>query len=253
MIGIDMRWLLEKPIAHRGLHDAPSGVPENSLAAFEAALRAGFPFELDVRLLSDGAVVVFHDESLLRLSGVDAPISAQDSRTLRSFRLSGTDHGIPLLADVLDLVGGRVGVLIEIKNFAPPGALERSVLETIRGYDGPFAVQSFNPFSMAWFAERSPDVVRGHLAGDFAGLAIAGTTGDALRRLEHTGASRPHYIGLDIRCLPFDRIEAERLRGRPIIGWTVWSAAEKDHALRWCDNIIFEGFRPGVPSSSPDC
>jgi len=247
-----MRWLLEKPIAHRGLHDAPSGVPENSLAAFEAALCAGFPFELDVRLLRDGAVVVFHDESLQRLSGVDASISAQDSRTIRSFRISGTDHGIPLLADVLDLVRGRVGVLIEIKNFGRPGALERSVLKTIRGYDGPFAVQSFNPFSMAWFAERSPDVVRGHLAGDFVGLAIAGTTGDALRRLEHTGASRPHYIGYDIRCLPFDRIEAERLRGRPIIGWTVRSAAEKDQALRWCDNVIFEGFRPDVPSSPPD-
>src|SRR5512147_108799 len=130
-------WLLETPIAHRGLHDARYGVIENSLPAFWTAARGGFPAELDVRLLADGAVVVFHDRDLDRMTGATGPIAARNARELRAILLSGgaagddpriDDARIPLLSDVLDLIAGATPLLIEVKNEGEVGPLERALL-----------------------------------------------------------------------------------------------------------------------------
>ncbi|MCK4776024.1 MAG: glycerophosphodiester phosphodiesterase, partial [Candidatus Krumholzibacteria bacterium] len=151
-----MDWLIETPIAHRGLHDADTGVPENSLAAFEAARDAGYPIELDVRPLRDGEVAVFHDEDLERLTGRAAQLENQDSTSIKSFQLAGTDQTIPLLTEAFDVIGGRVPLLIELKNFGIPGRLETAVRAALQSYNGRFAVQSFNPFSMGWFKAHAP-------------------------------------------------------------------------------------------------
>ena len=118
-------WLLRLPIAHRGLHNASRGVIENSLPAFWAAARAGYPAELDVRLLADGEVVVFHDQNLDRLTNESGAIASRTSRDLAGVWLAGAatdndpnpdDARIPLLRDVLDLVAGSTPLLIEVKN-----------------------------------------------------------------------------------------------------------------------------------------
>src|SRR5919108_245602 len=101
-------WLIRTPIAHRGLHDAAAGRPENSLAAFAHACAHGFPAELDVRLTRDREVVVFHDRSLGRLTGAAGRVEERDAAALRRLRLLGTDERVPLLRDTLELVDGRV-------------------------------------------------------------------------------------------------------------------------------------------------
>src|SRR4051794_26055161 len=136
-------WLVRTPIAHRGLHAAHEGRPENSLAAFARCCALGFPAELDVRLARDGEVVVFHDRALKRLTGAAGRVEERDAAELRALRLLGTDERVPLLAEVLELVGGRVPLLVELKSGAPAATLERAVLRVLDGYPGEVAIQSF--------------------------------------------------------------------------------------------------------------
>ena len=127
---------MRTPIAHRGLHAARDGRPENSLAAFAHACALGFPAELDVRLTRDGEVVVFHDRALRRLTGAAGRVEDRAAAEVRALRLLGTGERVPLLREVLDLVGGRVPLLIELKAGAPPTRLEHAVLAALDGYAG---------------------------------------------------------------------------------------------------------------------
>ncbi|MXW87640.1 MAG: phosphodiesterase, partial [Boseongicola sp. SB0667_bin_21] len=147
------REFLTRPIAHRALHDASDGRPENSRAAVNAALEHGYGIEIDVQLTSDGQAAVFHDYTLERLTGREGLVREQSIQELASIALRGSSESIPDLAEVLGLVAGRVPLLIEIKDwdgtFGPDvGSLESAVAKVLEGYDGPAAVMSFNPHSV---------------------------------------------------------------------------------------------------------
>jgi glycerophosphoryl diester phosphodiesterase len=101
-----------KKFAHRGLWDQAS--PENSLAAFQKAVDAGYGIEFDIHKTSDGHVVVFHDDTLTRMCGVDGKIEQMTLAQLRELRLKGTDQQIPTLEELLCLVDGRVPLLVEL-------------------------------------------------------------------------------------------------------------------------------------------
>ncbi|MCI0451430.1 MAG: phosphodiesterase [Candidatus Latescibacteria bacterium] len=244
-------WLLHRPIAHRGLHDVAHAIAESSLPAFWAAARAGYPIELDVRLLADGEVVVFHDRELDRLTNASGPIAARTSEDLASLTLLGASMGddpkredarIPLLHDVLDLIAGATPLLIEIKNEGEVGALEAATVAALEGYVGPFAIQSFNPGTVRWWRDTAPAVTRGLLAGDFRFEPVDEATRRRLQNLEDIEACEPDFIGYDIRLLPFEPVTRARKAGRPVLGWTARSLEEALRALEFCDNVIFEGF-----------
>jgi glycerophosphoryl diester phosphodiesterase len=136
-------WLTHAPIAHRGLHAAHDGRPENSLAAFEHACALGFPAELDVRLTRDREVVVFHDRALRRLTGAAGRVEDRTLAEIRGLRLHGSREPVPLLREVLDLVHGRVPLLVELKPTLLWPALERAATQALNGYAGEVAVQTF--------------------------------------------------------------------------------------------------------------
>ncbi|HEU4929511.1 MAG TPA: glycerophosphodiester phosphodiesterase family protein [Candidatus Krumholzibacteria bacterium] len=253
-------WLLHHPIAHRGLHDVAHAIVENSLPAFWAAARAEYPIELDVRLLADGEVVVFHDRELDRLTAATGAIATRTSKELSKITLSDASTGddpkredarIPLLRDVLDLVAGATPLLIEIKNEGDAGALETATAAALLKYKGPFVIQSFNPDTLVWWREHAPGVVRGLLAGDFRYEPVDDETRRRLQNMEDLDRCAPDFIGYDIRLLPLERVARERSAGRPVIGWTARSRDEAERALAYVDNIIFEGFDPaGLRSAS---
>ena len=166
-------WLLQHPIAHRGFHSGDQACPENSMKAFRKALQKGFAIELDVQLLSDGKVVVFHDENTKRMTGFNRKIGDCDSHRISKMRLLDSDQHIPLLKAVLDLVKGKVPLFIEIKNKGRVGMLEKALFDILESYDGRFAVQSFNPYSLQWFRINAPFILRGQLSGDFRGEAFS--------------------------------------------------------------------------------
>jgi len=207
---------------------------------------AGYPLELDVHLSSDGAVVVFHDDDLQRMTGVSGPIGEFPWAELRGLELADSDQMIPRLEDVLDLVDGRVPLLVEIKNRGPVGRLEDAVQSVLGSYDGPWAVQSFNPFTLAWFRKNAPHAIRGQLSTDFWGTQLAVYKKVLLRRLALHPLAQPSFVGYDLRCLPFWATSWLRNRGIPLLAWTIRSDDECIRARSVADNIIFEHIRPGV-------
>lgn len=236
-------WITDTPIAHRGLHNG-TRIPENSLAAFEAAAAAGYAIELDVRLLADGVVAVFHDSDLLRLTGQGGVVETFSSARLAHLRLYDTDQRIPLLREVLELVGQRVPLLVETKVAGSIGALEPGTLKALVESKCQYAVQSFSPQSMEWFATNAPQAVRGQLDSEIG--APPGTDPRRDARLEQMLAiSRPHFVAYDIRCLPSPHVERHRRRlNIPLLAWTIRTPGQLADARRLADNIIFESIRP---------
>jgi glycerophosphoryl diester phosphodiesterase len=237
-----MEWITTRPIAHRGLHRGQQ-VPENSLMAFEGAIAHHHPIELDIQLLADGELAVFHDKTLARLTGQPGTIAQQTLATLKQFHLYNTDQTIPSLAEVLALIQGKVPVLIEIKNEGRVGSLESALLKTISHYPGEFAIQSFNPLSLRWFKHQAPHITRGQLSSDFSGAPVPWHFSAAHSNLLFNWASQPHFIAYDLRALPkFSTTLAQCAFNIPLITWTVRSPADQTKAKDCADNYIFDPF-----------
>ncbi len=240
-------WLTELPIAHRGLQDGAAGVPENSRAAIAAAIDAGYGAEIDLQLSADGVAMVIHDGTLDRLTEAVGPVGARPAAELGGLRLAGSAETIPTLGEILRQVDGRIPLLIELKH-RPDGAgpLEQASWSALADYRGRFAVQSFDPFSMAWFVRHAPDVPRGQIAtGDRALLRGQPAWRKFLyRRLLANRFSQPHFIAYDVRCLPYWAAERARARGKPLLTWTVRTEADRRVAAQHADNVIFQDYRP---------
>ncbi|UCB45844.1 MAG: glycerophosphodiester phosphodiesterase [Spirochaetota bacterium] len=239
-------WLVRKPIAHRGLHSGDSECPENSLKAFERAMRKGLPFELDVHLLLDGHVCVFHDSNTKRMTGINRSIKELSYRDIKQMPLLESDQKIPLLEEVLSLIQGKVPILVEIKNRGEIGPLESACFKLLSKYRGNYAVVSFNPQTLHWFRKNFPEALRGQLAGEFKDKTVPMFRKMLLKNLLYNGISKPHFIGYDVKYLPNIKVALHRKRGIQIIGWTVRSFEELISVRSFCDNIVFEGLDPEV-------
>jgi glycerophosphoryl diester phosphodiesterase len=238
-------WLRERPIAHRGLHNPHAGIPENSLAAFAAAVADGYGIELDVQASADGQAMVFHDWSLVRMTGADGAIGDHQAAALCALRLQQSRQTIPTLAQVLELIAGRCPVIVEIKSPAGHvGAAEEAALQDLQTYEGAFAVTSFNARSLAWFRERMPAWPRGQNVGSrhFA-ASTPWWRRLAMRFLLDFDQARPDFIVYDRLDLPFWPAARVRAAGKPLITFTVRDRAEMRRLAPYVDNIIFEGFR----------
>ena len=236
-------WLVEQPIAHRGLHSKTT--PENSLAAFEKAIDAGYAIELDVRPIADGTVIVFHDESLSRLTDNDGYVKFLNKDDLKLLSLKGSKEKIPTLEEALALINGRVPVLVEIKNEGKIGQFEKDVLEILKKYKGEFAVQSFNPYVLEFFYKQAPQIPRGQLAGFFKGSKLSFFKKYALKRmLLNKKISHPDFIAYQAKHLPNRFVR--KYKDLPLLAWPVASQSEYMRVVKYCDNVIFEYFEPTI-------
>lgn len=237
-----MDWITARPIAHRGLHQGKT-VPENSLLAFAAAIAQGYPIEMDVQLLADGGIAVFHDKTLDRLTGQPGTIHDQTLASLKHCHLYNTDQTIPALTEALDLIQGQVPVLIEIKNEGRVGSLERALLTILADYQGEFAVQSFNPLSLQWFKRHAPHIRRGQLSSAIGWPPAPRHLAMAHSNLLFNWASQPHFIAYDLRSLPkISTTVAKCAFHIPLITWTVRSPSDQIKAQHCADNYIFDPF-----------
>ena len=226
--------LIARPFAHRGLHGG--GRIENSRGAFAAAIAEGHGIELDVQVSRDARALVIHDYQLDRLTEGIGPICGMVAAELERIRLRNSDETIPSLPEVLELVGGRAPLLIEVKS---PGrrvdALSGAVRDALIGYEGPVAVMSFNPEIGHWFARNAPDVLRGLVVTE-AGRKWRGT----IARHLALWRSRPDFLAYDIRDLPSRFAARQRARGLPTLTWTCRSDADRARAAEHADQIIYE-------------
>lgn len=242
----DIRWIKEQPFAHRGLFCPKRGVPENSLAAFDAAIAESIGIELDVRLSGDGVPMVFHDEDLTRLCERSEKLSDLHSDRLIDISLAQSDQKIPRLSEVLNLVQGRVPILIEMKFQDGLGdRLEVGVRRALEGYQGPLGVMSFHSQMLDWFKRIAPGYARGLVISCSKGVgqAPAAFRGPmALRRIR----SRADFLACDVRCLPMRTAQKARASDVPVIAWTIRSVQDGETAGNHADTIIFE--RPSCQS-----
>lgn len=236
-------WLVENCIAHRGLHNKEN--PENSLGAFQNAINKGYPIELDVHLLKDGNIAVFHDNSLSRITGKDGYISNLTKEDLKDYNLFGSQYTIPTFDEVLELVNGKTPILIEIKNEGKVGELEQKLLSKLRTYNGKFAIQSFNPYVLEWFKKNAPEVLRGQLSGYFKGNDLSFIKKFALKRMMlNKKVSSPNFIAYESKKLPNRFVR--KYKKLPVLAWTVKTQEEYLRVIKYCDNIIFENFEPKI-------
>lgn len=237
---------LHRPIAHRGLWRADK--PENSLAAFDAAAKAGYGIELDVQLSADGEVMVFHDDRLERLTEGHGRLCDHPAERLKALKLGGTSELMPTLDEVLAVVAGRLLVVVELKVLGgEEGPLEARVAAILDAYKGPAAVLSFNPLAVAGFAQFSPNRLRGLNSmayTDAAQWPLTPEQRQGLATLQHVDTARPHFLGLGLDMLPSFEAAALRAQGMPVACWTVRSKEQWERVRLFCDVPMFEGWLP---------
>ena len=248
--------LRDIPIAHRALHDRAQGRIENSTAAVNAAIAAGYGIEIDLQLSSDGVAMVFHDETLDRLTDATGPVASRTAADLGRIRLTGSTDTIPTLSEILALIDGRVPLLIEIKDQSltmgpTDGRLEAATAEALRGYGGPVAVMSFNPSAVHHMARLAPAIARGLTTSaydpdDWAPLPEA--LCDRLREIPDYDATGASFISHEAADLARPRLADLKVQGAAILCWTIRSPADEAIARHLADNITFEGYRAALPA-----
>lgn len=237
------------PIAHRGFHDVSAGRPENSPAAFNAAIDRGYGIELDVQLSADGQAMVFHDYALDRLTQHSGPVRLRSGSDLSEITLKGGTDTIPTLGDVLAQVAGRVPLLVEIKDQDGAmgddiGPLEAATAQALQGYVGDVAVMSFNPHTVARMAELAPELPRGIVTSAYRynDWPLTKAVCDRLREIPDYDRTGACFISHEVDDLARPRVAALRKAGAMVCCWTVRTAQTEAAARLHADNITFEGY-----------
>lgn len=214
--------------AHRGLHGPK--VPENSLAAFDAAIALGAGIECDLRLTADGVPLVFHDRDGQRLCGSPLVISSTRATDLVRLRLGGSDQHIPTLTGLLDRAGGRVPLLLELKDERNADRFAAAVTAALADYDGPVGVMSFAASVSHWLKRHVPRVRRG--------LVLSGRD-SPFRRWHKMRRADPHFLAVGLSELGAPWLQAARLR-LPVYSWTVRTPGDRAFGAPLADALIWE-------------
>ena len=229
--------------AHRGLHDGNRGdTPENSLLAFEKATEAGFGIELDVQLSRDGVVMVFHDYTLIRMTGKDGKVCEYDAAELKELSLANTEQKIPTFSEVLSLVDGRVPLLIELKGEDLDSSLCPKVAEILKDYKGDYCIESFNPLLVRNMRRLMPDVFYGQLYTNVVrDKKKKSALNIILTCMAFNFLARPDFIAYNIEdrsSLPV-WLSTKLYKAESFI-WTARSREEYDKAHALGEHPIFE-------------
>ncbi|MBZ8132366.1 glycerophosphodiester phosphodiesterase family protein [Afifella sp. IM 167] len=235
--------LAERPIAHRGLHDVAAGRPENSIAAFAAAIEHGFAIECDLQPTADGRVMVFHDEDLRRLTGSEGLIRQKAARDISGLRLLGSEEKVPRLAELLELVAGRVPLVIELKSvFGENAGFAEIVAKGLAGYRGALGLMSFDPYLLN-------DLRRAGHAGPL-GLTLMGDATAVKNHLATIARLDLDFASCRVADLAHFAPAYHRLDpARPLISWTVRTPAEAELSKSFGAQMTFEGFVPEAASA----
>ena len=233
-------------IAHRGLHDKPT-IPENSMAAFARAVEKGYGIELDLHLLKDGNIAVFHDNTLDRTTGVSGNIKDLTAEELKNYKLEESDETIPLFTDFLKLVDGKVPLIIELKTEKNTEALCTATMDALKDYKGAYCIESFDPRPLVWFKKNRPDVTRGQLSQNFlkAKSGLSMPTRILLSMLFMNIVARPDFIAFKFadRKSFFNQICLKLWKLQPVC-WTIKNIEDHNTAKGEGYVSIFEQFEP---------
>ncbi len=231
--------------AHRGLHGGE--VPENSLAAFDLACRAGYGIELDVHVTADDKLVVFHDDTLTRMCGVDEKTESKTLAELQALTLGGTGEHIPSFREVLDLVDGRAPLIVEIKGTSMKNMrVCELTAEMLDGYGGKYCVEAFNPIFVRWWKKNRGNVVRGQLSNKMKkeDSGQSPLVNFLLENLMLSFLARPDFVAYSGENRNQPSFRFARALGAYPVAWTIRSEEDLEAVKNGFKAIIFENIRP---------
>lgn len=236
---------INRNIAHRGLHTKDKVIPENSMAAFQSAISYNYGIELDLQLTKDEQVIIFHDDYLKRVCGVDGRVDEYTYKELLQFSLCNTKEKIPLFKDFLALVGGKVPLVVELKNGRSNDLLCDKTYQYLKEYKGDYCIESFQPLILAWFKRNAPHILRGQLSAgpeEFKGQ-LKRYQGFGLSRLLTNFATRPHFISYH-KVKRSWLVKLCEAMGAMKAVWTIRDTDEISYFEKNNDMVIFEFYHP---------
>ncbi|PKK92804.1 MAG: glycerophosphodiester phosphodiesterase [Tenericutes bacterium HGW-Tenericutes-6] len=240
----DLSFLKTYQYAHRGLFTKDQKVPENSLLAFKKALEKGYAIELDLNITKDFIPVSFHDFNLKRLCGIDQNIDEITYNELQKITYQPSLEKIATLREVLELVDGKMPLLIELKPHGNVIKLCESVMKELKDYKGLYAIFSFHPSVVYWFKKHEPDVIRGQISETFKDQKLSFIQRYLLRTMFFNLFTKPDFISYGIHDLPYQKLDRLKKKGMTIISYAARSQAQYDFVRSRYDNVVFEFFLP---------
>jgi glycerophosphoryl diester phosphodiesterase len=243
-------WLIQRPIAHRGLHDAAAGLIENTAGAVRAATEAGYGIEVDLQVSRDGEAMVHHDADLGRLTEGSGRLDALSAEELKRVAYRGSGERMMTLGELCDLVGERATLLVELKSrFDGDARLPLRVAAVLEPYRGPAAAMSFDPGQLALLRRKGSRLPCGIIAAKYRPHPYWDQMPAWMRHgmgsLFTALAARPRFVAYAVADLPAPApLIARHVFGLPLLTWAVRSPQDRQTAERWADQMIFEGFRP---------
>lgn len=234
-------WLKDIKIAHRGLHNIDKGIPENTIIAFEKAVERNVAIELDIHILKDNNIIVFHDDTLKRACLVEKNVKDLTLNEIKKFRLFNTDYKIPTLTDVLDFIDSKVPIIIEIKTDVNSKIICPVLLEILKKYKGKVAIKSFDPTVCLWFNKNAKEYIKGLLITDFSNEK----THKLLKRwllssLLFIPICKPDFLSVNKSMLKTKKIKRLHNKKHLILGWTFKSQLDMIKYENYCDSYICE-------------
>jgi glycerophosphoryl diester phosphodiesterase len=245
-------WLTARPVAHRGLHDRARGIIENMPGAVTAAISGNFAIEVDIQLSADGEAMVHNDDALGRLTDGAGALLKLTAAELKAVPFKDTPERMMTLGDLCALTSGRVPLVIEVKShFDGDRKLVKRMADVLASYRGPAVGMSFDPDQVMALRELMPQLLRGIVAERHYTETDWPEASSAQRRdmthLRHALRTRPHFVAYWVNELPaLAPWIARHLFGLPLLTWTVRTPEQRERAVRYSDQMIFEGFVPGT-------
>ncbi len=241
----DLTWIKNSKIAHRGLHTLDKTIPENSMTAMKLAVEKGYGIECDINVLKDGTVVVFHDHNLKRLVGKEEFLKDLNYDDIKDLKILGTNESIPTLKQTLEMVNGKVPLLIELKPLGNNTMLCERFIETIKNYKGVYGIHSFNPYIVNWFRKNHPEIIRGQITEYFSNdPKMKRITKYLMRSMFFNAFTKPDFINYGLRDLPNKYCDRIYRKGVCVIAYASRNQDEFDMVKKHYDNSVFEFFIP---------
>ena len=228
-----------KCIAHRGLFDREK-IPENSMLAFEKAIEKGYAIELDVNMTKDGYIVVFHDNSLKRMTGIKNDIATMTLSEIKKLKLLGTENRIPTFEDVLLQVSGRVPLLIEVKINNRCKELMKKLINLLEKYNGNYSIQSFDPRIVYFLKKNAPQISRGQISSKNIREVKSRVLKILLGKMIFNVITKPNFISYQYLSINSKFYLKQKNKGRDVIAWTLKNKEDYEKIKDFCDMVVFE-------------
>ena len=222
-----------KIIAHRGVFDNQK-IPENSIASFKKALLFSYAIELDVQLTKDNVLVVFHDDSLERMTHKNGFVQEKTYAELQKLSLLNTKEKIPTLKEVLNLVHGKVFLDIEIKPTKRIVETCNILLSELSHYSN-YSLKSFHPKIVRYLRVHYPQVQVGYLISNHYQNRFYQWSLASYFMIHY---SKAEFLSIHKKLMKTKKFQKLK-RKYPISVWTVKTKEEmKDSSIQYICNCL---------------